>query len=59
MIDGPAENFVKELEQLIQTWREKPIDDQLSYAEIIAALEITKNKLILENIIDSLNKTKM
>lgn len=42
------EEFCDRLEALIDEYRAKPMDDRLSYAEYVAALEFTKHKLLNE-----------
>ena len=46
--NGPFEQFCDELDELIDRWRDKPEDDQLSRAEVIGALQFKSLQLALE-----------
>lgn len=42
------ERFCDKLEALIGEWRNKPMDDKPTYAEVVAALDMMKLRLQLE-----------
>lgn len=48
MDNGPFARFCDELDALMVSWRDKPVDDQLSIAEIVGALEFMKLRLIAQ-----------
>lgn len=48
MDGGPFSRFCDELDALMANWRDKPVDDQLSIAEIVGALEFLKLRLIAQ-----------
>lgn len=50
--DGPFIQFCDELDELIVRWRNKPLDDCLTAAEYIGALETVKHKIIAETLED-------
>lgn len=44
----PLRRFSDDLEALISTYRTKPEDDRMTFADVIAALEFAKHKLMQE-----------
>ena len=46
--DGAFETFCDELEALVDRWREKPMDDKLTRAQVVGAMEFVQHKILSE-----------
>ncbi|MEQ8770066.1 MAG: hypothetical protein RIB60_06110 [Phycisphaerales bacterium] len=47
-VDGPFEKFCDEIEEVVDRWRDKPDDDQLTRAQVVGAFEFVKLKVMQE-----------
>lgn len=43
--DGAFESFCDELDALVDKWRSKPMDDQITVGNVVSAMEAVKWKL--------------
>ena len=46
--DGAFEVFCDELDALVDKWRSKPLDDQITIGNVVSAMEAVKWKLHME-----------
>jgi hypothetical protein len=47
-MEGPLESFANELDNLVSRWRGKPLDDRLSFAELVGTLTFKAHTLMSE-----------
>lgn len=50
--DGAFEQFCDEMEEVVDRWRDKPMDDALTRAQVVGALEFIKFKVLAESLED-------